>query len=92
MLPINGFASPKYENRYDPAGVTGSIVLEEFRGSDRHVSISMGDPPCDVHNTIPGETVGSQPLELGGWVRIGPHRGPDIVLEPVHGQESLLQP
>lgn len=68
------------------------MVLEEFHDSDRHVDVGMGDPPCDVYDTMSDETVGSQPLELGGWMRIGHHRGPDIVLEPVHGQERLLQP
>lgn len=52
----------------------------------------MNNSPRDVNGAVSGKAVGSQPLEPRGWVRIGPNRSPDVVLEPVHGQESLLQP
>ena len=48
--------------------------------------------PCNVNGAVSGKAIGSQPLKLRGRVRIGPDRCPDVVLEPVHGQERLLQP
>lgn len=94
MFPINGLASPKYENLYVPAGVPGSIVLEESH--NLHIlglgQMRMNNSPRDVNGAVSGEAVGSQPLEPRGWVRIGPNRSPDIALKPVHGQERLFQP
>jgi len=94
IFPINGFASPKYENLYIPAGVPGSIVLDESHNLHilRLGRIRMNNSPRDVNGAVSGKAVGSQPLEPRGWVRIGPNRSPDVALEPVHGQERLLQP
>jgi len=52
----------------------------------------MGGSPCDVNGAVSGKAVGSQPLELRGWMRIRPDRTPDVVLEPIHVQERLFQP
>jgi len=53
--------------------------------------IRMRNPPCDINRAVSDKAVGPQPLELRGWVRIGPDRSPDVILKPVHGQECLLQ-
>ena len=52
----------------------------------------MDSLPCDVNSAVSGKAAGSQPLGLGGWVRIGPDRSPGVVLESVHGQERLFKP
>ena len=54
--------------------------------------VRVDNSPCGVDGAVSGNTVGSQPVELCGWVRIGPDSSPDVVLEHVNGHERLLQP